>query len=70
MQLVRLVIVEGRNKPQFDYEIVGETQGSNYVKANRTRALRMKLLAGQILLLLTHGASQTAHLRRVCNKVQ
>ena len=60
-------IVEVKNKSQFDYQIGVEAQGYIYVEGNTTRAFLLELLVSQIRLLLTHGASQTAHLRRVCN---
>ena len=61
------MIVEVLNKPQLDFKIGGEAQRYSYVKGNRTHTFLLKLLASQIRLLLTHEASQTAHLRRVCN---
>ena len=68
MRLARIMIVEVSNKPQLDHKIVGKTQEYSYVKGNRTRAFLLKLFTSQIRLLLTHGASQSAYLRRVCNK--
>ena len=60
------MIVEVLNKPQLHYKIGGEDQRYCCVDENRTRASLLKLLASQILQLLTHEVSQTAHLRRVC----
>ena len=57
-------IVEIKNKSQFDYQIGVEAQEYIYVEGNTTRA---QLLVSQIRVLLTHGASQIAYLRRVCN---
>ena len=62
------MIVKAKNKSQFDYKIDVETQEYIYVEGNTTRAFLLELLVSQIRLLLTHGASQTAQLRCVCNK--
>ena len=62
-------IVEVKNKSQFDYIIGVEAQGYIYVEGNTTRAFLLELLVSQNRLLLTHGASQTAHLRRVSNTI-
>ena len=62
-------MVEVKNKLQFDNKIGVEAQGYIYIEGNTTRTFLLELLVSQIRLLLTHGASQTAHLRRVCNNV-
>ena len=54
------------NKPQLDNKIGVKAQVHNYEEGNATRAFLLELLGSQIRLL-THGASQTAHLRCVCN---
>ena len=63
----RLTIVETKNKSRFDYKISVEAQEYIYVEGNMTRAFLLELVVSQISLLLTHEASQTAQLRRVCN---
>ena len=68
-RLARLTIVEAKNKSRFDYRIDAEAQEYIYIEGNTTRAFLLELLVSQIRLLLPHGASQTARLRRVCNSV-
>ena len=63
------MIVEVLNKSQLDNKIGCEAQGYGYVEESRTCTFLLKLLTSQIRLLLTHGASQTARLRRVCNSL-
>ena len=65
-RLARLTIVEAENKSPFDYKIDVEAQEYIYVEGDTTRAFLLELLASQIRLLLTHGASQIAQLRCVC----
>ena len=64
---VLLTIVEVPNKPQLNHKIGGEAQGYSNVEENRTRVFPLKPLAKQISQLLTRGASQTVHLKRVCS---
>ena len=64
----RLTIVAAKSKPLLDNKLGVEAQEYIYVEENTTRAFLLELLVSQIRLLLTHGASQTVQLRRVCNK--
>ena len=63
------MIVEVKNKSQLDNKIGVNSEAEDNLGRNRTSAFSLKLLAGQILLLLPHGASRTAHLRRVCKSI-
>ena len=48
------MIVEVWNKQQLYYKIGGEAQRYSYVEGHRTHAFALKLLTGQIRLLLAH----------------
>ena len=56
------------NKSQFVDKTSVEAQGYIYGRReHNSRVSTGALLVSQIRLLLIHGATQTAHLRRVCN---
>ena len=66
-RLARHTIVEAKNKSRFDFKLALKRKNNIYVEENTNRAFLLELLLSQIRLLLPHGATQTAQLRRVCN---
>ena len=62
------MIIEVFNKPQLDNKIGGEPQGKRQRRRERNQGVSTEVLSYSLIhLLLTHGAFQTVHLRRVCN---